>query len=253
MWTRVAVKDYAKNFLRYHYWKAFLVCLIVALLTSSGNNSSRSGNKRDTINLDHMNKNSIVRMLDDVEEMIPTRFARSTYRIATSILMVPFKILGGGIILLFGLVFIFIRVTLGYALEVGEARFFLRGFEGDVAIGKIATVFAREEYFSVIKTQFLKNLYNFLWYFALVVPGIIKSYEYRFVPYILADNPNLPTDQVINRSMLLTEGHKMDMFFMDLSFIGWYLLGSLFAGFGVYFVNPYKSASFARLYDILSQ
>ncbi len=51
---------------------------------------------------------------------------------------------------------------------------------------------------------------------------------------------------------MMTDGHKMDMFILDLSFIGWYILGSLFFGIGGIFVNPYKEATMARLYNILS-
>ena len=249
MWNRVSVKEYAKDFLRKYYWKAFLVCLIVSLVTSSGTNSSGKTNKNQTTS-----KTGIVHMVDEVENKVPTRLGKSTFRLVTGIFLLPLKLIGGGIIIIMTLIFVIIRVTIGYALEVGEARFFLSAFDedDDVSVGKLATVFNSQEYFSIVKTQFIKNLYNFLWYFAFVIPGIIKSYEYRFVPYILANEANLPSDYVIQRSKELTEGHKMEMFIMDISFIGWYILGGLLGGIGVYFVNPYKSASFARLYDILN-
>lgn len=77
-------------------------------------------------------------------------------------------------------------------------------------------------------------------------------YEYSMVPYILSEESNLPPNEVIRKSREMTKGHKMDMFILDLSFFGWYLLGVLFFGIGGIFVNPYKEATIARLYNILS-
>lgn len=50
----------------------------------------------------------------------------------------------------------------------------------------------------------------------------------------------------------MTRGHKWEMFVLDLSFMGWYLLGGLLFGIGVFFVDPYNEATYARLYNVLS-
>ena len=73
------------------------------------------------------------------------------------------------------------------------------------------------------------------------------------VPYILADNPNIGYNRAIELSNNMTKGQKFDMFILDLSFIGWYLLGSLLFFVGIFFVLPYENATKAELYLVLRQ
>ncbi len=71
------------------------------------------------------------------------------------------------------------------------------------------------------------------------------------VPYILADNPSIGAERAIQLSNRMTGGEKWDMFVLDLSFLGWYILGMLALGIGVIFVNPYVDSTKAELYLIL--
>lgn len=71
------------------------------------------------------------------------------------------------------------------------------------------------------------------------------------VPYILSEEPDLEADDAIRRSMDMTRGHKWNMFVLDLSFIGWYILGALMLGIGIFFVHPYYEATYTQLYDTL--
>ena len=68
------------------------------------------------------------------------------------------------------------------------------------------------------------------------------------VPYILAENPGMGSGRAIQISNEMTMGEKWDIFVLDLSFIGWYILGSLALGVGVFFVQPYYDATNAELY-----
>jgi uncharacterized membrane protein len=87
----------------------------------------------------------------------------------------------------------------------------------------------------------------------LIIPGIVKSYAYSMVPYILADNPNIGYSRAVELSNQMTEGHKFDIFVLELSFIGWYLLGMLLIFVGMLFVRPYEDATKAELYIVLRQ
>lgn len=250
MWTREDIKNYAKDFLRKHYWKAFLVCLIATLLSGGGGNNNNSSNNNNYNNNHYYNENKIIEEIND--DRMPFEFNNPILNFATRRLRSPLFLIGGGVFVVMIVVFVIILVTVGFAIEVGQSRFFLRGFKGDVSIKKLFSTFNSREYLPIVKTQFLRSLYNLLWAFLLIIPGIIKSYEYRFVPYILSEEPNLPSNEVITLSREMTEGHKMDIFVLDLSFIGWYILGGLLFGIGVFFVDPYKEATVARLYNILS-
>ena len=101
---------------------------------------------------------------------------------------------------------------------------------------------------NVVKTMFMKNLFVFLWSLLLIIPGIVKAYQYRFVPYIISEDPSLTPNQAMTLSRYMTDGEKGAMFVLDLSLIGWYLLGALACGIGVLFVNPYAEAAWAQLY-----
>jgi uncharacterized membrane protein len=86
----------------------------------------------------------------------------------------------------------------------------------------------------------------------LVFPGIIKTFEYSMTDYIKMDNPDLSAKRVIEMSSIMTNGHKGDLFYLWLSFIGWQLLSIITCGIlSVVFVNPYYFASKAQAYEVL--
>ncbi len=95
----------------------------------------------------------------------------------------------------------------------------------------------------------LVSIFTALWSLLFFVPGIIKSYSYSMAYYIKQDNPELNANQCIKASMALMEGHKMDLFILDLSFIGWYIVGSLCLGIGTLWVAPYHQAAHAQFYN----
>lgn len=249
MWSRETIKNYAKDFLREHYWKAFLVCLIATIFTAgnSGNNNNQSRNR----NLS--SSNQIVRQMEEIESRV---FTGSNNLIVNNADRIwrnsPMRSIFIGSSAIMVLIVSILLVTVGFALEVGKVRFFLKGFKNDVSIGNLFSIFNSREYWNVVMTQFLRRFYNFLWFLLLIIPGIIKSYEYSMVPYILSEEPDLGPNEVIRKSRQMTDGHKFHMFVLDISFWGWYILGSIFWGLGVFFVNPYKEATYAKLYNVIS-
>ena len=99
--------------------------------------------------------------------------------------------------------------------------------------------------------MFVKNVYQWLWSFT-IIGGIIKSYSYRMVPYILAENPNLKANETITLSRKLMDGHKWECFVADVSFLGWWLLEVVTLGLsGIFYSNPYKAAFFGEYYAYL--
>ena len=92
-------------------------------------------------------------------------------------------------------------------------------------------------------------LFIYLWMFLLVIPGIVKAIAYSFTPLILADCPNVTARQALKLSMRMTNGHKMKLFVMSLSFIGWFILGILTFGILLFvYVMPYFYATYAGYY-----
>ena len=94
----------------------------------------------------------------------------------------------------------------------------------------------------------LQNLFIALWSLLFVIPGIVKTYSYAMSYYIANDNPTLGANECITRSRAMMRGHKFQLFCLDLSFIGWYILGSLCLGLGTLFVVPYHEVARANFY-----
>ena len=257
MWTRAELKNYAKDFLRKNYWKAFLVCLIFAILTGSGSsNGGDDGNNGEDRNIS-INVNIAPSWIYHQNLKIDNDSILGSIRsegIKEGIRYIGFfpAFFVGSTIFAFIIILWIISLFIGPLITVGKNRFFLNGFQGDVSIRYLFSAFNRDEFWGIFKCMFITRLKNFLWYLLLIIPGIIKSYEYSMVPYLLTNNTDLTSNEAIEISRELTDGHKLDMFVLDLSFIGWYLLGTLLFGIGVFFVTPYYEATIARLYNVLS-
>ena len=99
--------------------------------------------------------------------------------------------------------------------------------------------------------MFLIGFFTSLWSLLLIVPGIVKFYAYAMTPYILIDNPELSANQAINLSKKMMKGHKFDLFFLQLSFVGWIFLSIFTLGIGLLWVMPYMMASQAAFYQDL--
>ncbi len=101
--------------------------------------------------------------------------------------------------------------------------------------------------------NFVTGVFRFFWGLT-IVGGIIKSYSYHLVPYILAENPSIKTLDAITLSRRLMKGHKWECFLLELSFLGWEFLGILTLGLSnILFTAPYKMAVMGEYYAGLRQ
>jgi uncharacterized membrane protein len=101
--------------------------------------------------------------------------------------------------------------------------------------------------------MFKRTLFTTLWSLLFVIPGIIKGYEYRMIPYLMAENPDLSSEEAFALSKQMMNGQKWDAFVLDLSFIGWDILaGFTFGILSALYVQPYKNLTNAALYEELS-
>lgn len=100
-------------------------------------------------------------------------------------------------------------------------------------------------------TLFLTSIYYLLWSLT-IVGAVIKHYSYIMVPYILAENPDLPANDAITLSRKMMNGHKWECFVLDLSFLGWQCLGMLTLGLlNIFFINPYIESTYCQYYEYL--
>lgn len=104
-----------------------------------------------------------------------------------------------------------------------------------------------------IIVSLLVSVFTGLWSLLFFIPGIVKSYAYAMTYYIAKDNPNLSANECINASIKMMKGHKRDLFLLDLSFIGWYMLSILTLGIGFLWLLPYINTSRAIFYVELAE
>ena len=146
------------------------------------------------------------------------------------------------------------KVFVGNLLKMGGYRFFILNQTAQPGIGTLLDGFRSGHYVNIVLTMFLRDLFTTLWSLLLVVPGIVKHYEYLMVPYIIAENPAMDYKEAFQISKQMMDGEKMEAFIMDLSFIGWYLLSAVTCGLlAIFYVNPYVQASFAEMYTFNKQ
>lgn len=156
-----------------------------------------------------------------------------------------------GVLALIMLVSLLVHIFIINPLSVGCHYFFAHNSEEKAPLGDLAAGFDHG-FGRVAKGMFLTDLFLFFWTLLFIIPGIIKSYSYRMVPYILADQPELGALAAIKRSRQMMKGNKWRAFVLDLSFILWYLLSFLTLGIVHFFyVRPYVQATNGELYQAL--
>lgn len=93
----------------------------------------------------------------------------------------------------------------------------------------------------LILCEIIMGIKVFLWSLLFVIPGIVAFYRYRFATYNLLTDSSLSASQAIKLSCAQTNGMKMDLFTLDLSFIGWSIVSNLTLGLADVWIMPYKT------------
>ena len=143
---------------------------------------------------------------------------------------------------------------LALPLTWGFQTLFLGAVRGGEATAKDMFEGYNKELFSrVLTTTLLYYVYVFLWSLLLLIPGCIKSYSYAMTPYILKDNPEMKNNAAIEESMRMMDGHKLELFILDLSFIGWAILSILTCCIGFLWLVPYMNMARVNFYEDLKK
>lgn len=264
MWTRAELKEKAKMAFKRNYWSCVLVAFVLGLVLAGGSSSPslqiripfNIGNLGNSFVADDFSKDDFYYEDDFFEddfyededvyyESFPSELIGLGFVILTVI----------GVILLIALVIgLALRIFVFAPMEVGGCRFFVANSFEKSSAGLMFYGFSNGHYKNVIYTMFLRDLYTFLWSLLFVIPGIVKSYEYRMVPYLLADCPDMPKEDAFAISKELMMGNKWATFVLDLSFIGWHILNTFTCGIlGIFWINPYVQATNAELFLTLKK
>ena len=220
MWSISEVKAKGKEAFTGNYWKSVLVAFILSILVAgAGSSASNEATSDDALGL---------LLMDPV---------------AIQVLITALATIG--------IISLLLRIFVFNPLRVGGFRFFKKNVEDSNAdLGILKEGFS--DYGRTFVTLLLTDIFLALWTCLLIIPGIVKMYSYRLVPYILKDNPELSAIEVITKSREMMNGHKWRAFLFDLSFIGWFLL-AVIPIVGVFWTNPYYQNANAALYVELSK
>ena len=230
MWTRAELKENAKKFFKYNYWQMVLVSLILMMVGGGGGISFNY-----TVNNP---QNS-----DD-----PFGFGRMSDSQAMTLLV--------GVMVVALVIWVLAAALSAFLfnpLQVGAQRFFVVSHYQKAGLGELGFAFS-SSYLNVVKIMFLRSMYIFLWSLLFIIPGIIKTYEYLMIPYILAENPGIDSKEAFAMSKQMMHGNKWKTFVLELSFYGWLLLSVLTCGIlSIFYVNPYFHMTLAELYVALKE
>lgn len=232
-WSRARLKEMARTALHGSYWRCVLVSLILGIAAGSSSFSAIS-NGTGTVRAGRFGGHG-----GWFSAQTPVFFPILA---AVGVFFVTILIAGLALdIFLFG------------PLEVGCKNYYRFDIFHPTDLSTLSAGFT-PEYLNVVKTQFLRKLYTFLWGLLFVIPGIVKSYEYRMMPYIQAEHPEMSTQEVFDLSRQMMYGEKWNVFVLDLSFLGWHLLSACTFGLlEVFYVKPYVDLTNAALYGALKQ
>lgn len=135
--------------------------------------------------------------------------------------------------------------------KAGGIRYFLKLRKNNPTdVKEVFQNFKDKTFINIAKLSFCKYGFTYLWSLLFFIPGIIKSYEYWAIDYIVATRPNIDRQEAFRLSKTLMSGHKWDLFVLQLSFIGWQFLDSFTSGLlGIFYVNPYMQATFVEFFS----
>lgn len=286
MWKRKELKKEAKKVVRKNYWTIIIVCFLMALLTGEFGTSIlgiwQSEDSMDPNYVIHyeieeaqierndetealFSQENIKNTLNETQNKIAktieanlnsvTKSQKYIFKIWDAITSFRIHQIRLGIFLCISAVItLAFTVLVADPLIVGGKKYFLEAREkSNIKMGIIGEVFQKEHWLNVSIIMFLKNIYNALWY-VTIIGGVIKTYEYRMIPYILAENPKINRKEAFEISKQMMKGNKWKTFILDMSFFGWNFLSVLTFGLlSILYINPYNAATIAELYVTLKE
>lgn len=175
----------------------------------------------------------VASLLTGIAGSLSTAAQRELPGVVTLSLNLLALIMGGPIS--YGLAWMFMRQSRdGQPMQLGDL---FRGF--------------REDFKGLFVQNMMQNLFIVLWTLLFIIPGIVAELSYSMSYFVKVDHPEYSWQQCISESKRLTSGHKGEIFVLQLSFVGWMLVGILCLGVGALWVTAYLNTTMALCYQQL--
>lgn len=245
MWSRAEIKQRGKHTFRLNYWRCVAITVIIMFIAGG-----IGGSLGSSVSVPATETQQVADQDMDADMDYPV-IDNDPLSAASTALLVTFAVTFIIIFVIALAISCLINVFLGNPIVIGGKRFFVRNLHEKAQIGNMGFAFDTN-YMNIVKVMFFKDLYTILWSLLFIIPGVIKSYEYRMIPYILADNPDVTKEDAFGMSRQMMYGNKWKVFVLDLSFIGWHMLSLMTCGAAeIFYVQPYVEATNAALYESL--
>ncbi|MGX6971491.1 DUF975 family protein [Vagococcus bubulae] len=160
---------------------------------------------------------------------------------------------------LVGPIFSFVMTFLTIGISFTFLDVIRRGKSQEMSFKQSFRLFNGNDFVPVLLINILTYIFQYLWFLLFIIPGIVKGYSYSQANFIYKDlsstrdTRSMGATSFITESRELMDGHKGRLFWLDISFIGWYIVGLLTMGIGLLWINPYINATKAAFYDDLSK
>lgn len=264
MWTRKELKQRAKDALRRNYWKIVLITFLAGILMSGPEAAGSAFGSSDSAVVDSGGQEELSAEHGAAEKSAYNAQAlqtegeravgdgREEYKERRLVFMI--SVVAFSVVFCVAVIMIYAIAALLYnPFDVGVRRFMLKSIEDRAQVKEIAFGFDHS-YRNVVKTMFHMDMRTLAWSLLLIIPGIYKAYQYRMVPYILAERPDTDWRDALRLSTEMMQGEKWQAFLLDLSFVPWMLLSLVTCGLvGLFYVDSYSYLTKAALYLRLSE
>lgn len=289
VWNRKEYKRRARKAVRENYWTMVAVCFILAFFGCEYTSSTASIHQYDSnvstaddLVVEQSKKLSNYEVVEDIVQKLlhlekgqqtKTGFMKAFNDLRTSYFdsrtedrsyifqvlrafhefVIEHKAAAGMIFVLAALMGLAYSFLAANPLIVGKREFFLESSrildeEAKPGIRRIFYSFTGGRYWKTVKVMFARDFFVGLWSLT-IIGGIIKFYEYRPIPFLIAEYPELDRKEIFRLSKEMMRGHKWQLFVMDLSFIGWWMLEVATLGLaGIFYAVPYMSAAETQMY-----
>ena len=204
------------------YWMAFAVIIVTGLISSVGNAFVSFG----------QNLGEVLGLVDPAE-------MDSTMAMGAIVL--------NGVVIFSAIIGALFSIFVTSAITVGVCNYFIKNTDSKPLFADAFSGF-KVRYSRNIGTLLLVAIKTVLWTILFIIPGIIKTYEYSIIPYILADDPEISSKDAFKKAKQMMKGNKWRLFKLEFSFIGWAILCVLTLGIGTFFLIPYVNAANAEFY-----
>lgn len=277
MWDRKELKFKGKAAYRANRLTCIIAALLLMIASGAGFSGASAGSSWNSVQnninntpeysddylddftddyLDDLDDIDAYDDIDDIDDLDDLDIYNGSPSVPRSSLIAPAI---AGIVIVIILIVAILGTAIGVfllnPLQVGVQKFFIDN-ASDQSTGlnrsNVGVAF-NENYIKVVGSMFTTGLFTALWTLLLIIPGIYKAYCWRMVPYIVSEDPTISGSDARALSAQMMNGSKWASFVLDLSFLGWQILGLFTLGIlNLVFTNPYQAATNAELYLTLS-